>query len=232
MIAKLNLASHPFRNRTLPWAVTVVVAGASLVALILVISEGAKTRRQADAVESDVRALRDERAALQRQAEEVRESLTPEQTRTLDAANVLVERKRFSWSRLLADLEASLPSGVRVSRIRVGAVSRAAGQTRADLELAVVGRTPTDVTRMISEMNAGGTFSVIPLSESPRTGRGETGFEWTLRVNYAPRAVVPARTQESAGANNVAASETSIASANGAASSGAGNSNTEARELR
>ena len=187
MIAKLNLASQPFQNRTLPWVVAAFVSCVSILALFLIVGESRKTSAQADAAERDLQALRQQRSALQQQAAEVRESLTPEQHRMLDAAHTLVDRKRFSWSRLLADLEASLPGDVRVSRISVREVSRRGEQTRAELDLSVVGRTPLDVTRMITEMNNRGIFSVVPVTESPRTGRGESGFEWTLRVGYVQR---------------------------------------------
>ena len=38
MIARLNLASDPFRNRTLPWTVAVVVSAVSLVAIVLTLA--------------------------------------------------------------------------------------------------------------------------------------------------------------------------------------------------
>jgi len=58
----------------------------------------------------------------------------------------LVDRKRFSWSRLFADLEAVLPGDVRVARIAVRHVRTQSGVTVADLELAVVAKSPTIVT--------------------------------------------------------------------------------------
>lgn len=193
MLARLNLASHPFRNRTLPWAIAAGVACASLVALVFIIAASRETGAQADRVEADVAVLRKQRATLQEQAAQVRASVPPEQLKSLEAAHTLIDRKRFSWSKLLADLEASLPKDVRVSRINVRDVARVGGQTRADLDLAVVGRTPLDVTQMISEMNRTGIFSVVPVTENPKTGRGESGFEWTLRVGYIQRSVGPSQ---------------------------------------
>lgn len=189
MIANLNLASHPFRNRTLPWTVTVVVACASIVALVFIVAESRETSAQAERVEADVQVLRKQRDALREEAAAVRQSVPPDQLKMLEAAHTLVDRKRFSWSQLLADLESSLPKDVRVARISVRDVTRIAGQTRADLDLVVVGRTPLDVTRMITEMSRAGIFSAVPVSEKANTGRGEAGFEWTLRVNYVQRTV-------------------------------------------
>jgi Tfp pilus assembly protein PilN len=188
IVNRLNLSSHPFRNRTLPWTVAAVVACVSLLSLFFILAESRRARQQADTAQAAVEDLRKERAQMKEQADAVRQSVPPEQLRTLEAAHRLVERKSFSWSQLFTDLEASLPSGVRVARINVRDVSQRAGQTRAELELMVVGRTPGDVTGMMADMSRTGLFSVVPLSENAREGRGDSGIEWTLRVTYVQRA--------------------------------------------
>lgn len=187
MIAKLNLASQPFRNRALPWAVAVLVSLVSVVALVLIFSEYSRVRAEADASDRQVQALRGERAELERQAAAIRQNIPPEQRQTLEAAHALVERKSFSWSQLFADLERLLPSSVRVARINVREVSRRGEQTTADLDLTVVGRTPNDVIGMMTEMNRTGTFRAVPVTENQRSGKGESGFEWVLRVSYVQR---------------------------------------------
>lgn len=187
MIAKLNLASQPFRNRALPWALAVLVSLASVVALVLIFSEYSRVRAEADAADRQVQSLRGERGELERQAAAIRQNIPPEQRQTLEAAHALVERKSFSWSQLFADLEQLLPSSVRVSRINVREVSRRGEQTTADLDLTVVGRTPNDVIGMMTEMNRLGTFRAVPVTENQRSGKGESGFEWVLRVNYVQR---------------------------------------------
>ncbi|MGH9944651.1 MAG: hypothetical protein ACRD9R_20075 [Pyrinomonadaceae bacterium] len=188
MIENLNLASEPFRNRALPWTVSAVVACASLLALVLIAGEGSRTRAQADAVERDLRGLRQERDAIKERDEQVRQTLTEEQRQTLEAAHSIVDRKKFSWSLLLANLEATLPQGVRVSRISVSNVERRGAATRGELELTVVGRTPAEITRMMAGMASTGVFSANLIREGTRTERGEAGTEATLRVFYAPGA--------------------------------------------
>ncbi|HEX8559446.1 MAG TPA: hypothetical protein VF668_15195 [Pyrinomonadaceae bacterium] len=187
MISRLNLASDPFRNRTLPWTVAVAVSAVSLVALLYILAEHRRVGAEADLSERQVAAMRQQRKDLERQAEEIRQTIPPEQRQTLEAAHTLVSRKGFSWSQLFSDLEASLPQSVRVSRINVREVAQVGDQTRADLDLTVVGRTPTDVTGMISDMNREGAFSAVPVSESHKSGRGEAGYEWLLRVSYVQR---------------------------------------------
>ena len=188
MIARLNLASDPFRNRTLPWTVAVFVSAVSLVALVLILASYREARAQADASEREVAVKRAQSTDLEHQAVEIKQTIPPDQRKTLEAAHALVSRKGFSWSQLFSDLEAAMPTSVRVSRINVREVAQVGDQTRADLDLTVVGRAPSDVTGMISEMNRTGTFSAVPLSENQKSGRGESGYEWILRVGYVQRA--------------------------------------------
>ncbi len=188
MISRLNLASDPFRNRALPWTLAVAVSAVSLVALVLVLSRYNEARAQTNVSERQVQAMRAQQKELDRQAESIRQNIPPEQRPPLEAARALVSRKGFSWSQLFSDLEGFMPGDVRVARINVREVTQVGDQTRADLDLTVVGRAPTDVTGMIDEMNRSGTFSAVPVSENQKSGRGELGFEWLLRVSYVQRA--------------------------------------------
>lgn len=202
--ARLNLASQPFRNRTLPWAIAAVVALASIAGLLFIITQSSRLNRQAVVVERDVNELRLKLKEWDEKVNQLRQSLTPEQRKLHDAAHGLVDRKRFSWSRLFADLEASMPANVRVSRINVRDVASRGGVTEADLELSVVSKDPADVTRMMGDMNRSGTFRADLISQNPSRGRGGEGTEWVLSVHYIPRAVIAANT-ESGGVQPVSA---------------------------
>jgi len=179
VIENLNLASNPFRNRTLPWTVAVIVTCVSVAALIFTVSQYRQTRDRAIIIERDVRGLRTEEASLRAKATAVTQSLTPDQLRTLEAAHGIIDRRNFSWSRLFADLEAALPQGVRVSRIAVRDVAHSGG---AELELAVVARNTTDITGMLGTMAQGRIFSADLLTEN----KSDKGIESTLRVRYTP----------------------------------------------
>jgi Tfp pilus assembly protein PilN len=109
----------------------------------------------------------------------------------LQAAHTLVDRKRFSWSRLFADLEASLPSSVRVTRINVRDVALRGDQTYAELEVTVVGKTDAEVTQMIGEMDRAGIFQADPMAQDAQNEKNQGGTEWTLRVYYKPRPGAP-----------------------------------------
>ncbi|HYY99834.1 MAG TPA: hypothetical protein VE642_14640, partial [Pyrinomonadaceae bacterium] len=164
MIARLNLASDPFRNRTLPWTIAAAVSAVSLVSLVLTLASYREARGAADGLDRQAQVMRAQSADLERQAVEVRQTIPPEQRKTLEAAHALVSRKGFSWSQLFSDLEDILPPGVRIQRINVREVAEVGDQTRADLELTVLGKTPADVTTMITDMGAGGAFIAVPLT--------------------------------------------------------------------
>lgn len=203
VISKHNLASQPFRNRTLPWLVSIVVAVASLVALVYIFSENSRIRAEANVAERQVMELRTQKSDLEEQAKKIIQEIPFEQRETLRAAHQIIDRKTFSWSQLFADLEESLPPTVRVARINVREVFQSGDQTRAELDLSVVGRTPTDVTGMITEMRRNGLFSATPLSETQRNEKGEAGYEWALRVSYVQRS---RRTSDDASQRDVASS--------------------------
>ena len=191
MATKLNLATRPFSNRLLPWAVTTFVILISLISLIFIVRATSQARTQAEAVQNDINGLSQQEQVLLKQVQAVKNSLTSEQLQTLEAAHTLVDRKHFSWSRLFADLESALPGSVRVKRIAVRGVTTRNDQTLAELELTVVAKTPTVVTDMIAGMDRVGIFQSELRSQNLQRGRGESGAEYELYVVYRPRAGAP-----------------------------------------
>jgi Tfp pilus assembly protein PilN len=200
MPTKLNLASKPFNNRALPWVVTFGVIFISFVCLIFIVRGTRQVEAQAYSIQNDINNLGQQAQTLRQKAEAVKNSLTPEQLQTLDAAHTLVDRKHFSWSRLFADLELALPGSVRVKRIAVRGVSTRGEQTLAELELTVVAKSPATITAMIAEMDRAGIFQAELRSQNLQRGRGETGAEYELSVVYRPRAGSPADTSPLASA--------------------------------
>ena len=188
MPTKLNLASKPFSNRSLPWVVTTILVVVSLVCLVFIVRATGRANEQAAAVQKDINNLKQQELNLRKQADAIKNSLTAERLQTLAAAHTLVDRKHFSWSRLFADLESALPGTVRVKRIAVRGVTTRGDETLADLELTVVAKTPATVTEMIAEMDRGGVFHAELRSQTLSRGRGETGAEYELAVIYRPRA--------------------------------------------
>jgi len=200
----LNLASKPFNNKTLPWTLAIFVAFVSLISVIFIVRATSQAQTRANEIQVEINDLRQKEQAVRQRAEEVKDSLTIEQRQTLNAAHVLVNRKRFSWSRLFADLEAALPANVKVARISVREVGTHAAQTVAELDLAVFAKSSQTVTDMIAQMDQSGIFNAELRSQTLQKGRGEGGTEYELYVIYTPRAGAPAVSDRAA---NIAAIE-------------------------
>jgi Tfp pilus assembly protein PilN len=186
--SNLNLASKPFTNRLLPWLLTAVILFVSVIGLLIVVHYTLQANRESEAIRVEINDLRTKERGLLDDAKKVKQLMTHEQLQALEAAHELVDRKVFSWSRLLADLEAALPGNVRVSRIAVRAIGRQGDQTVADLELTVFAKSANVVTAMIRDMDRAGIFQADLRVQNLQKGRGESGTEYDLAVIYRPRA--------------------------------------------
>ncbi|MGH9883281.1 MAG: hypothetical protein ACRD6N_17740 [Pyrinomonadaceae bacterium] len=212
MSTKLNLASKPFSNRALPWTITGLVVIVSLLAFVFIIRATSRANAEAGLIQRDIRSLKQEEEELRQKAGAIEKSMTLKQQLTLKAAHSLVDRKRFSWSRLFIDLEAALPGTVRVTRISVRDVAAQADQTVAQLDLTVVAKSSVTVTDMIADMDRGGVFQAELRSQNLQKGRGEIGTEYELLVSYRPRAGSPLSDSQ---ASNLARVEGAAAASKG-----------------
>jgi Tfp pilus assembly protein PilN len=183
----LNLASKPFSNRILPWALTAIILFVSLIGLILVVKLTSTANREGDRLQAEITALKQREHALLEAAKSVKAAYTSDQQQALPAAHQLVDRKVFSWSRLLADLESALPNNVRVSRISVEDVNIQANQTVAQLDLAVFAQNASTINNMISSMHQEGIFQLELRNQNLQKGRGESGTEYEFFVIYRAR---------------------------------------------
>jgi Tfp pilus assembly protein PilN len=145
------------------------------------------TRSEADRVQAEINQLKQQEQALLTVTNQVKNSLTAEQQQALPSAHQLVDRKGFSWSRLLADLESSLPDKVKVSRIAVREVNKQGDQTIAQLDLAVFAKDAATISDMISSMHQEGIFEAELRNQNLQKGRGEAGTEYELFVIYRSR---------------------------------------------
>ena len=183
----LNLASKPFSNRILPWALTAIILFVSLIGLILVVKLTTTANAEAKRLEAEITALKQREHTLLEAAKTVKAAFTADQQQALPAAHQLVDRKTFSWSRLLADLEASLPNNVKVSRISVQDVTTNSTQTVAQLDLAVFAKNASTINEMIAAMHQEGIFQLELRNQNLQKGRGESGTEYEFFVIYRAR---------------------------------------------
>jgi Tfp pilus assembly protein PilN len=184
----LNLASRPFSNRILPWTLTAIVLLISVIGLVIVVRLTTVANREAAAIQIENNALKQQEKALLDAAQAVKDEMTAEQRLAVPSAHQLIDRKRFSWSRLLADLESSLPGNVKVSRIAVRDVASQGDSTVATLDLSVFTKNPSTITDMIADMHKDGIFQLVLRSQNLAKGRGEQGTEYEFDVIYRARA--------------------------------------------
>ena len=79
MPTKLNLASKPFSNRSLPWVVTTMLVVVSLVCLVFIVRATSRANAQAAAVQKDINNLKQQELNLRKQADAIKNSLSAEQ---------------------------------------------------------------------------------------------------------------------------------------------------------
>jgi Tfp pilus assembly protein PilN len=93
----------------------------------------------------------------------------------------LVAERRFSWIALLARLERTLPSDVRVTRL----APRFDETGETYLDCALVGRSPDAVVRTITALSRDPAFSAVDLrSEAGPEGGAPEGFAFELFLKY------------------------------------------------
>jgi Tfp pilus assembly protein PilN len=188
VITKLNLSSHPFRNRTLPYVLALILVAFSVAGAVLCFSKLSDMRTRNEIAKRDLQDMQAEVDRLNNEGAKVQQQLSPEQRAVLIAAHKLVANKQFGWSRLFADLESLLPGSVSVSRISVENVYKTAdGRTQAALDFGVLSRDYQSVITMIENMNNSGSFQASLRGQDLQKGETITYTEYTLHLIYTPR---------------------------------------------
>lgn len=187
MITKLNLASRPFRNRTLPYLIALLFLAFAVSGAVLSFADLRNTTTANEIAKSEIEQMKTEVSGLKGKGELIQQQLTPEQQNLLVAAHKLVANKSFGWSRLFADLESLLPGSVSVARIAVQNIYKDGDKTKADLEFAVLSRDYQSVVTMIDNMNNSGTFQAELRGQDLQKTDSITYTEYTLRLIYTPR---------------------------------------------
>lgn len=186
MITKLNLATHPFRNRVLPYVAAGLLLIVSLIGGVYCIAKLSENRKQNDLLAATVAERQAEIARLKGEGEKVQQLLTPEQKALLTASHKLVANKTFGWSRLFADLESVLPASVSASRIAVDNIYQDGDRIKAELELGVISRDYPAVMAMIENMNNSGLFRAELRGQDLQKNERITYTEYTFRLIYTP----------------------------------------------
>jgi Tfp pilus assembly protein PilN len=203
VIEKLNLSSNPFRNRTLPWLLSLFLFAVSGIFAIWSVTVWKAANDDKELAGESTKQMQAELKDLEEKSLQVQQNLTEEQRQSLVASHKLVARKDFSWSNLFADLESLLPPSVSVSRINVlEVIKEPNGATKADLEFAVLSRETASVINMIDRMNSSGMFQAELRGQDLQKSEAITFTEYSIRLIYSPRSGVPMTSTQGTVASN------------------------------
>lgn len=162
-----NLSTRPFYNERLVHLVlaalaVLVLAGSALNAWTLVTLSKTEAQQNAQAARAEKKT-----AEARQAAERIRRSIDKAELNTVVAraaeANRLIDERTFSWSRLLADFEHTLPDDVRITAV-VPQVDR---DGRMAIEVVAVARRAEDVDEFARRLEAQGGFrDIVPSLEN------------------------------------------------------------------
>ena len=186
MITKLNLASRPFRNRTTPYLLSLLLLAMAVSGGLLCFSQMNKVATENEFAKSEIKRMDEEIKVLKGKADDVQQQLTPDQQNLLIASHKLVANKTFGWSRLFADLEAVLPGSVSASRIAVENIYKDGDRIKAELDFGVKSRDYHAVMTMIANMNNSGLFLAELRGQDRQQNDRQTFTEYTLHLVYTP----------------------------------------------
>ena len=196
MITKLNLASRPFRNRTLPYLIALLLLAFSVGGAVLCFAKLRTIREDNELAKKQIADIEVELKELNNKGELVQQELTPEQRALLIGAHKLVANKSFGWSRLFSDLEGVLPNSVSASRISVENIFKDGDRVKADLDFAVLSNDYQSVAVMIDNMNNSGVFKAELRGQDRQKTERSIYTEYTLHLIYTPYYSLPNTTQD------------------------------------
>ncbi len=196
MITKLNLASRPFRNRTLPYLIALVLLAVSVGGAILCFAKIREIRQNNELAKAEIAQMEKDLQELNRQGELVQQELPPDKRALLIGAHKLVANKSFGWSKLFSDLEGVLPGSVSASRIAVENIFKDGDRVKAELDFAVLSKDYQSVAVMIDNMNNSGVFKAELRGQDRQKTDRSTYTEYTLHLIYTPYQISTNTTQD------------------------------------
>lgn len=186
----INLSARPFTNHRVFWIALVAVYLASFWLLLWMTDE--KGRVIAKETETKQRIEGQKQAAelalseqKRRKEEQQKIVITEQQAIQLASARQLIQRKVFSWNRMIGDIEEYVPKNSRIMSIKVDEIISAGEDAMAKVQVKAVGSTPAEMTEMMMSLEkSGGLFQVGDTQQDATTENGETPF--TLNLIYKP----------------------------------------------
>jgi len=186
---RTNLSTRPFYNERL--VLVALLASAVVIAAFTLfnVTELVSLSGRYATLTAEVEQAQHRAAELRQQAGRVRASIDPVRleavSQAASEANLLIDRRTFSWTGLFNQFEATLPAGVRIAGVK----PLIDPDGRFIVSMTVVARRVDDVNEFIEALEKTAAFSAV-LSREERTN--EDGLlEATLQGTYLPGATDP-----------------------------------------
>jgi hypothetical protein len=120
-----------------------------------------------------------------RKLEQQKIVLTEQQAMQLASARQLIQRKVFSWNKMIGDIEVYVPKNTRLMSIKVEEIVNTTDEVTARVQVKALGTTPDELTAMMGNLEkSGGRFIVGETGQEATAESGETPF--TINLLYKP----------------------------------------------
>jgi len=186
----VNLSSRPFTNHRIFLIVLFVIYLTGLWSFLWMAAEKNRVIARADNVkqriEGQKKLAEDAKLEQERRKNEAKKIvITEQQTTELAAARQLIQRKVFSWNKMIGDIEEYVPKNTRIMSIKVDEIINTSEDALARVQVKAIGTTPAELTEMMANLEkSGGLFTVREPGQEATTETGETPF--TLNLIYRP----------------------------------------------
>jgi len=187
----INLSNRPFTNHRLFWITLAVVYLACAWTLLWITSEKSRVIAKADDTKQRIEGQKQLVAEKKREQdlkkqETQKVAVSERQAMELAAARQLIQRRVFSWNRMIGDIEEYVPKNTRIMSIKVDEILNTAEEVSARVQVKAIGTTANEMTEMMLNLEkSGGLFVVGEAGQEPVADSGETPF--TLNLTYTPR---------------------------------------------
>jgi type IV pilus assembly protein PilN len=193
----INLASRPYedaRQFWTRWGTALAAAIILTLALIAITISGWRAARADHAQISELKAEIAQRDQIRQQAEDFLNR--PENRTTRDESqflNELIERKEFSWTHVLEDLEKVMPPRIHLVSIH----PELDEDNQLSLKMEVAGDSRDRALELARRMEDSGRFTqthIVKEHSDVATNHGGDSIEFEIRGLYVPEAIpVPAQ---------------------------------------
>ena len=183
----INLASQPFRRDRAMLVASAVVAILLVACLAALVTLANADNAQLADVRKEVAQLRTQIAAAGKQQTAFETVIRkPENAQVLELSvflNTLLARKGISWTRILADLEKTLPANVKVLNIQ----PYVTGRNQVVLGLQVGSETPEPVITFYKRLEGSELFGGVTQNIYQPPSQAEPLYRYRFTVNYAQK---------------------------------------------